>query len=133
MKKTYEIYIGIGLGIIALIILIIFIDKIASLFSAPGTRDYRKEIDNGNLTMSESDYRTLADTLFRAFNGWGTDENTVYTVLGYLNTKDDWLKLVTVYGKDEDGFNLPGRLIYELDKREQQKVRDILSRINVQL
>ncbi len=104
-------------------------NKVMKLFS--NTRSYADDINPQNLTYSESEYNTMADAIFQAADGWGTDEDTIYRVLSYLRTPDDWNKLVVVYGKDADGFYLPGRLVYELDHSEQEKVRQILKRIGV--
>ncbi len=121
-----------GMYLVIFIIGIIIIKKLID-FVAPGTSDYRKEIKRSNLSYSESGYQTMADAIFRACHGWGTEESVIYRTLGYLKTIDDWNKLVAVYGKDEDGYRLPGRLIYELDRREQEKVNQILSNVGAQI
>lgn len=90
-------------------------------------------MNSNNLSYSDYQYKQWADSLFIAFNGWGTDENATYRILSYLKNQDDWLKLVVVYGKDDDDMRLPERLIYELDRKEQQKVNQILGQFGVSI
>lgn len=121
-------------GIIIFAIVIIIIGKkVANLLSGSEVKDYQEELKRSNLSYPDYQYQTFADTIFTAAHGWGTDEDAIYRTLQYLNNKDDWLYLVTVYSTDKDGFTLPARLNYELDKKEQQKVTDILSNIGVML
>jgi hypothetical protein len=119
--------------LIGFLFLLWALHKIIQLIKGSGIGDYKKNIRERNLSYSDSEYQTMADVIFRACHGWGTDEDTIYRILGYLKNKDDWNKLVSVYGKDKDGFYLPGRLIYELDHSEQRKVNDILANIGVQI
>ena len=130
---TPEGKIKLAINAIAIILIALVIywiaNKIMKLFS--NTKAYSDDINPRNLTYSESEYETMADAIFQAAHGWGTDEDTIYRVLSYLRTPDDWNKLVVVYGKDSDGFYLPGRLVYELDHSEQEKVRQILKNIGV--
>ncbi len=117
------------IGVILFLVLR-WIGEFFEIISSSDVKDY-KDFNARNLTLDNDDYQTLADVIFNAAHGWGTDEEAIYNALSKLNTKDDWKKLVYTYGTDPDGFTLPGRLIYELDSSEQNKVREILKNINV--
>lgn len=126
MKKELYIYGGfVVLSVFFIVTIILILKKNSSV--------YDDDVVDDDLSADESDYYSWADAIFNACNGIGTDEETIYRVLRYLETKSDWNKLVTVYGTDADNFNLPGRLIYELTNSEQTKVNNILSRIGVRL
>ena len=121
--------------VIVTIVVVIIFKKLIDLI-APGTSVYRREVEKSNLSFTESEYKTMADAMFRAMNGWGsmfTNEDTIYRTLGYLKNIDDWKKLVFVYGKDEDGYNMPGRIIYEMSRNEISKVNAILGGIGAQI
>lgn len=118
---------------ILIIVFIVIANKIYKQFASNGTSDYNNQLNTNNLTYEEYEYKQWADSLFRAFNGWGTDEDAVYRILNYLVTIDDWLKLIVKYGTDADKMKLPERLVYELSSSEQQKVNNILSKINANI
>lgn len=133
MRNQYGIYLTIGFSLATLIVIILVIKWGIDIFSKDPVKKYEKEIDPDNLSYSESEYQTMADTIFQAAHGWGTDENAIYRTLAYLQTKDDWYKLISIYGEDADGYTLIRRLIYELDRKEQQRVNDILKSIGAHI
>lgn len=132
-EKQTELLLKGAFGLVALIALLILLKKIIKLVQGGGTQKYENDLNSNNLSFSEYQYQQWADSLFIAFNGWGTDEEATYRILNYLKTIDDWLKLIVVYGKDQDDMRLPERLIYELNKREQDKVNQILSKLGASI
>jgi hypothetical protein len=104
------------------------------------TKDYKKAINKANLSYSETDYKTMADVIHTALNQpWNDDEKTVYKTLERLKTKDDWFKLVEVFGLRKrnradffsSNMNLPQYLQEALEYWEREKVKAILSKIGV--
>ncbi|MDD4699187.1 MAG: hypothetical protein PHV07_02880 [Oscillospiraceae bacterium] len=104
--------------------------------------DYSKEagklVDKDELTFSNLEYQNMAQRLFDAMSGAGTDEDTIYSILRMLRTRSDWFKLVDVFGvRESDAFysgwsgNLMEWLVDELNSSEQEEVANILSRIGV--
>jgi len=91
-------------------------------------KEVSKDIKRSNLTLSNAQFEQIAASIFEAAHGVGTDEDTIYRNLNRLQTKDDWYKLISVYGTDKDNFNLVARLIYELDDSEKEKINQILSK-----
>lgn len=132
-EKQTDILIKAGLYFIAFVSFLIIINKISKAILGGGTQQYEDQLNSNNLSFSEYQYKQWADSLFIAFNGWGTDEQATYRILNYLQNIDDWLKLIVVYGKDDDDMRLPERLIYELDKSEQGKVNQILSKFGASI
>ena len=105
--------------------------------------DLNKELSNQgeNPTFNTSTAKNIANGLYQAFlntqpewsaNLWdeGTDESAIYAALKLLKNKSDWLLISREYGMPR-GRNLASELSYELSTGEMQKIREILSKINV--
>jgi hypothetical protein len=106
--------------IIAIVILIVGIviafyflkGKISNLFSM-----FRKEIDDKQViedaiaetgkqpSYSDSQYRVMAEQLYAAMKGWGTNEESIYNVFRQMKSRVDVLKLIDAYGV-KDGEDL---------------------------
>jgi predicted PurR-regulated permease PerM len=52
----------------------------------------------GTLSYDNSKFETLANSLYRAMKGAGTDTSAVYAVFNQMNTKADVLKLIQAFG-----------------------------------
>jgi len=119
------------IGIIIIIFLVLALRWVASKLKRDDlVRESKKTVKQRNLSYDDFVYKQMASSIFEAADGIGTDEDTIYRNLEKLNNSDDYRQLIAVYGKDEDGFNLVSRLIYELDKSEQRKVNEILGKFN---
>lgn len=98
------------------------------------------EIVENAATFNNSDYLAMADKLYTAMNGAGTDNESVLQTVSSLKTKTDWLKLVEAYGvrKSDSLFSsFQGNLIQwlsdELSGKDRQQVNYSLSRFNIQV
>lgn len=96
------------------------------------------EVNEANLTQPKTNYTLYANQLYTAMNGLGTDEETIYRVLGHLQTADDWNQLVKAFGTKKASSWLSGFegtlydwLSDELDTKEMKKVNEILAKIDV--
>ena len=67
--------------------------------------DYSKELDKTKESYPKTQYNNFADTIEKAFNpygaGYGTDEETIYSVMRKLKTNNDWLLLNKAFGVRE--------------------------------
>ena len=120
-------------GTIAIVIIIFIIIGTKALLKKLNrdgvVNEAKKNINNGNLSFSDYKYEQIATAIYEAVTVWnGTDEDTIYRNLEQLNNKDDWYKLITVYGTDKDGLNLVAQLVDELGNSELKKVNVILSK-----
>lgn len=107
------------------------------------TRQFAVEIQKSNLTLPESQYKSMADGIEMALNQrYNDDEARVYAELSKLNTADDWKKLNVVFGsrtRNNSLFSptitggLKDWFIDGLSSSEQAKVNEILSKIGVSL
>ena len=92
-------------------------------------KSYQKEIDQqikpANLTYTELEYKSMADMLYTAMKGMGTDEDMIYSVFAKLKTEDDYLKLRSVFGI-RDNEKLEQWIAGEMNVKERKKLNDIL-------
>ena len=136
-KNFYKLIIWV---IVIIVVIIIYKEAKKYIQSSDSTsRQYGNAVNESNVTLSNSELSGMADRLFIAMNGGGTDPDEIYDVLNLLSTEDDWNKLVKVYGVRETtswisswSGNLIKWLTDELSGGQKQKVRQILANINVQ-
>ncbi len=125
MKRAY-IYIGVAIIVIVVAVILFF-----SLKKDDPADDYNNDINDDNLSYSDSEYQTFADVLWQSLHPLNEDEDAIYSILRKLKTKSDWNKLVSVYGTDASGYRLVEHLKSDLDSSEYGKCRTILSQIGV--
>ncbi|WP_291856913.1 hypothetical protein [Marinilabilia sp.] len=99
---------------------------------APSLKD--TVIQKENLTISPSDAALFANTLYGAMLDFGTDEKTIYNIIGKISTKDDMLLVIKAFGMKQylwgtrtaligQNYNLLGWLRFELSDREIAKIK----------
>lgn len=49
-------------------------------------------------TITDTQFQTMAERLVGAMTGCGTDEDTIYQVMGLLQNDADFLKLINIFG-----------------------------------
>lgn len=145
MKEIFaNKYVKIGLLVTVAIVVIVIISQIVKLLKKQDslTRGARRDTDKSQLSYSDTEYKIMAENLFEAMNGYGTDENSIYTTLSKLKSAADWYRLIDVYGVREHsnsayaGFwsftgNLIESLNNELSSSEKARVSSILASIGV--
>ena len=122
-------------GITATVVLIIFF-VIWNRFgkSKQETEDANKQrnIDNevnnaitaSNVTITQVQLNTLADKIYKAVKGSGTDEKSIYDAMRTLQTKDDVLALIKTFSV-RDSMTLREWLYDDLNNSEISKINDI--------
>ena len=99
---------------------------------APSLKD--TVIQKSNLTISTSDAALFANILYGAMQDLGTDEETIYSTIDKVNTKDDMLLVIKAFGMKKylwgardpwfgQEYNLIGWLRSELGKKEIAKIK----------
>ena len=136
IKKNKE-----AVGVFALTALIVY--NVFGTKKAPGgqaVNDATKELANVSkdtpASYSKSQYKLAADTLQGAMDDQGTDENSIYRVLGLMKNNTDFLELVIAFGvRQKYEFGIPtfeGNLARwfndELDSSEIEEVNSILKK-----
>lgn len=91
-------------------------------------------------TYDQAQYNLMADGLYRAMDGLGTDEDTIYAILSRLRTEADWYELVSAFGNKKSSFpfssfedSLQGWLSDELGGSDKTKINTLLGKFNVQI
>lgn len=89
-------------------------------------------------TYTDADYDLMAESLYEAMDGAGTDEDAIFEILSSLRTKADWYALVDSFGTRETSSmwssfkgTLAKWLSDELTSSEKAKVNQILSKFDV--
>lgn len=57
------------------------------------------EYGKNSVGYSGQDFKDMADRLYNAMNGIGTDESAIYNVIEMLRNRNDWELLEYAYGK----------------------------------
>lgn len=78
------------------------------------------------LSYAEEEYDNMANTLYRAMKGAGTDEDAIYRVFNRMNNTADLKKLKLAFGTRDD-MTLGEWLEDDLSTSEINKVNNILS------
>lgn len=94
------------------------------------TEQFMQEVITARLSISETVAKQLAEKLYSAMKGWGTDEKAIYEVFSQVATRDDVLYIFAQFGL-KDGRNLTQWLTSELSARERVKVNEILAEKNI--
>jgi hypothetical protein len=71
-------------------------------------------------SYQNTQYQIFADTLYTAMDGWGTDEDSVKTVMQAMNNNADVLKLIQVFGI-RDGYGLAGWIADDFSASDKEK------------
>lgn len=118
--------------LVVIILLVIFWNKIKSLFEAITNKgalnselqEHMQETGESP-TLSNATFNLLANKLYTAMKGIGTDENTIYSVFNQLNNTADVYKLIAVFGT-KDGETLDQWIRGDLGYFELKKLNKIL-------
>ncbi len=89
-----------------------------------------KEISWGAVSLSDMQARDLADKLYAAMKGIGTDEDAIYEVFEQMNTRSDVYAVIKTFSVKE-GRTLIEWLTSELNSSERENVNKILQTNNV--
>lgn len=91
-------------------------------------------VNRSNLTISASDAALFANTLYGAMLDFGTDEETIFSTIEKIQSKDDMLLVIKAFGMKQylwgcraaflgQDYNLIGWLRFELDDKEIAKIK----------
>ena len=118
--------------LIVIILLIVFWSKIKSLFeqlinkTALNTElDEYTEETGERPTLTNAQFNMLANKLYTAMKGVGTDEDTIFSVFGQMRNTADVLKLIAVFGT-KDGETLEQWIRGDLSSWEINKLNRLL-------
>ena len=133
-KNTVEWFsnpkIAISLGIMVLIagvVLWFFWDKIRDAIHAAKTQHKLQQDASqyGAATLTDTQIRSLAEQIYRAMKGWGTNEAQVANVLSQLGNNADYAALCNAYYSLAQG-SLDSRISTEGTTSELKQWRAIL-------
>jgi hypothetical protein len=146
-KQTRMILIAGGV-ILATILGFVLWRKFKKLFQRVGEQVEEKDVVKAaekavvtsEITKDKTWFESAADRLYRAMEGLGTTEKSIYDVFRQLNTKSDYYQLVATFGvrTGKSGLkrftgNLSSWLEHELTAGEIAKCNEILNKIGVSI
>lgn len=107
-------------------------DKAKTITSRRRIADYKSEEEHWEAkgeqpSLQEFNYEQLANKIWTACQGWGTDEQAIFEVFEELENNVDFIKLQEAYGIDEDGLDLSAQLHDELDGSDIKQINDLLT------
>ena len=120
---------GVTLTVIVLLVLIlIFWDKIKDTIKTSSVdKELKEEIKTaGDGQMSQANIRQIADTIYQAMEGWGTDEQVIYDAFTRIHTYADIIKVISAFGIRDDK-TLPQYIVSELSTSERRKLNNIIA------
>lgn len=90
------------------------------------TNEVNKEMDVSQITLTHSQYNTLANKIFSAKGVLNDDEEAVYDAFKTLNTRTDVLQLMSAFGVKDD-MTLSEYLYDMMSAKEIAKINNILA------
>lgn len=85
-----------------------------------------EEITTENITITQQQLNSYASKLYKAMDGWGTDEQQIFDVFRQMQTRSDVLQLIKTFGV-KDHKTLQEWLFDELSTSDLDKINQILS------
>ena len=128
--------IGMAVGALFLVILLIYIiSKVKTkiedaIVHNDLVNEANAEINKNQLTMTNSQFNTLATKLYSAMKGLGTDEEAVFNAFGELGTRSDLEQLLKTYDVI-DSKTLKEWLYDELSIDDVAHINEILAAKNI--
>ncbi len=122
---------GLEIGIFALVVLSLayFLGSRTGKAAAVSVGD--KDIKAGSLSYDLSQYKVLADRILEAVEGYGSDEEAIYTVFRKMRTTSDVLQLSKSFGSRGAWYSgkssLAAWLAGDLNNAEIAEVNKILA------
>lgn len=89
-----------------------------------------EEINQDDITLTQTQLNTFASSLYAAMDGAGTDEDKIYNVFRAMGTRSDVLQLIKTFGV-KDGETLTEWLNGDLSSKEIDKINNILANNNI--
>lgn len=89
-----------------------------------------EEINQDDITLTQTQLNTFASSLYAAMDGLGTDEDKIYNVFRAMGTRSDVLQLIKTFGV-KDGETLTEWLNGDLSSKEIDKINSILANNNI--
>lgn len=137
MDKRTITYIGVSIGaLVVIVLLVVFLYRLKPKKSIVDDL----QVNSSNLSYPDSEYRLMANQLYTAMKGAGTDEAAIMRVCGKLQNVDDWNALVKAFGTRSVSnwfYKFSGTLYDwlqdELDSKEIQKLNELLNLIGVSI
>jgi len=128
----------IGSIVLTIIVVVIFLIKRSVNKGKENQRNNQiidqmeSEIQSDKLTFSNSEYQAMANKIYKAVKGAGTDEEAIFEVFQKIRTNSDLLKLQSVFGVKDD-MSLFEWLQDDLSNSDIDKINGFLRQHNISI
>ena len=141
MKNSTKIFISLGSAIVLALIVLLVVRFVVKLSTRRNRRKVEKEIAVIEVqqaqeiedrpppppkTYSSASYQRMAKRLYVAMDGWGTNENEIVRVFGYLKNNTDFIELNKTFGQ-KDGYNMKQWLVGDLSNYWLDKINKVMA------
>ena len=93
--------------IVVIVLLSVYWEKIkARINQIKADNQLKKEINKSEVSLSELQIAALADKLYEAMDGPGTDEGKIYSVFEQINSYSDLMMLIRAFGQRKSSWEL---------------------------
>jgi len=131
-SKT-RLYVTIAVVVIVLVIVVVLIcttGKVADKITDKTAEQQLIAEANANIvaseiTLTQSQFETYADKLYRAMKGWGTNETAIFNTFEAMSTRSDIMQLIKTFGI-KDSMNLKEWLYDDLSESDISRINSIL-------
>ncbi len=133
-KTVKVVAISVVVLVIVAIIILIIVKYKGKLTDTIKNRELAEsldeEINQDDITLTQTQLNTFASSLYAAMDGLGTDEDKIYNVFRAMGTRSDVLQLIKTFGV-KDGETLTEWLNGDLSSKEIDKINSILANNNI--
>lgn len=142
LNKNQLLFLGVmaAVVIVVIVLLSVYWEKIkARINQIKADNQLKKEINKSEVSLSEIQIAALADKLYEAMDGPGTDEGKIYSVFEQINNYSELMMLIRAFGLRKSSWELfwgsPSGLAdwlnADLDGGEINHVNSILAGKNI--
>lgn len=108
LDKGQLVFLGIcaAVAIVAIVLLAVYWSKIKAYFADRRLeRSYDKQITQSEVTISSQQAQNIAEKLYSAMEGSGTNETALYNAFEQINSYSDLMMVMKAFGKRKGWWN----------------------------
>lgn len=122
--------ITIALVVLTIVIILVVVFTKKSRSKEKENKEYEKDLNEdikgGSVTLSSARAKQIADSIYTAVKGFGTDEEAIYSALMNIKTNADFQYVVQKFGIRDDETMIQW-LTGDLSSSERKQCNEILS------
>ena len=112
LNKNQLIFIGLIVVAVIAVIVVLWVNwgKLKAYIKTKQIeKTYDEQITSSELTLTTAQAQGLADKLYAAMDGPGTDEDAIYSAFNAMNSYSDLMLVMKLFGQKKSSWSLFGR------------------------